>query len=75
MGCLGMGESHNVDMVFRSDQREENLAETQPASALFQKGEKNHHKSGSKYVNWKLEEKHPLDGRAGEKNTEIWPER
>lgn len=74
MSCMGMGKSHGVDVVFRSDQRQENLAETQPASAYLRRG-RNHHKSESEYVNWKLEEKHPLDGRAGEKSTEIWSER
>lgn len=55
--------------------RDENLAETQLASALSQKGIKTHHKSGHEYMNWVLKETHPLDGRAGKASTEIWSER
>lgn len=50
-----MGESHNVDTAFTLDQKQENLAEIQPASNQMRE---NHCKSGNEYVNWKLEEEH-----------------
>lgn len=56
--------------------REENLVETQLASALFQKGKSACHKSGNECVSQGSKGKaFVLDGRAREKRTETWSER